>query len=94
MALAMTVLQWESWTLATVRKSWFVVIRVHLMLKKGPFFDIRGQVYTTSMSHHDQIGEIIALGKSKSDKLFYKVKFADDAVEWFSEDQVFLQTEE
>ena len=63
-----------------------------LMRKKGPFFDIRGQVYTTSSSHSDQIGEIIALGKSKSEKLFYKVRFADDAVVWFSEDQVFLET--
>jgi len=60
------------------------------MRVKGPFFDIRGQVYTTSSSHNDQIGEIVELRTSKSGKLFYKVMFDDNAVEWFSEDQVFI----
>jgi hypothetical protein len=62
------------------------------MRPRGSFFDIRGQVNTTSPSHPAEIGEIVALGKSKSKQQFYIVKFADGKVEWFNEDQIFIET--
>jgi hypothetical protein len=67
----------------TVRKS-------RLLRLRGPYFDVRGQVVTTSSVHPGEIGEIIALGSGLS-KRFFHVRFQDGATEWFSEDQVFAE---
>jgi uncharacterized protein YkvS len=66
------------------------VNRNALLPLRGPFFGVRGQVLTTSPSHNDEEGEIIATAMSKSTKTFYKVQFKDGSVEWFNEDQVFI----
>jgi hypothetical protein len=64
-----------------------------LMPLRGPYFAIRGQVLTTSSSHSGEAGEIVGTGFNKSTKSFFKVRFSDGVVEWFSEDQVFIDDE-
>ncbi len=66
------------------------VLREKLLPIRGAFFGVRGQVLTTSPSHNDEEGKIIATAMSKSTKTFYKVQFRDGSVEWFNEDQVFI----
>ena len=61
---------------------------------KKPGFNIRGLVFTTSASHRGEEGEIIALGEGPKNQAFYRVKFADGHAEWFSENDVFLETKE
>lgn len=63
-----------------------------LLRVRGLFFDIR-QVLTKSLKHPDQEGEIIAVGTSASGKPFYKVKFSDGVPEWFSDDEVFIESQ-
>jgi hypothetical protein len=63
-----------------------------LLRTKGPFFDIRGIVLTTSIDHPDEQGEIVALGIGPKGRIFYRVRFADRSSQWLSEDDVFLQT--
>ena len=62
-----------------------------LMRLRGPFFDIRGQVLTTSSTNPNEVGEVVSTGTSKSGKTFFKVKFSDGKCEWFNEDQVFIE---
>jgi hypothetical protein len=64
-----------------------------LMPLRGPYFDIRGQVLTTSLSHPGEVGEIVGSGSSKTRRVLYKIKFSDGAIEWFHEDQVFIDDE-
>jgi hypothetical protein len=61
-----------------------------LLPLRGPYFDIRGLVLTTSSAHPGEIGEIVKKGSSKGGKAFYCVLFADGSSEWLSEDQVFI----
>ncbi len=61
-----------------------------LLPLRGPYFDVRGQVLTTSAAHPQEVGEIVKTGTSKSGKAFYCVQFADGLSEWLSEDQVFI----
>jgi hypothetical protein len=61
-----------------------------LLPLRGPYFDIRGLVLTTSSAHPSEIGEIVKKGSSKAGKTFYCVLFADGSSEWLSEDQVFI----
>jgi hypothetical protein len=61
-----------------------------LLPLRGPYFDIRGLVLTTSPAHPGELGEIVKKGSSKAGKAFYSVLFADGTSEWLSEDQVFI----
>jgi len=65
-----------------------------LLPLRGPYFEIRGQVLTTSPFHANEVGEIVGTGTSKSGKLFFNVRFGDGKNEWFNEDQVFIDDEE
>jgi hypothetical protein len=69
----------------------FNVLPSELLPVRGPYFDIRGLVFTTSMNHAGEQAEIVALGKGPKGKLFYCVKFTDESKEWLSEDDVFLE---
>lgn len=71
----------------------FRVKHGELLAPKGPYFDVRGQVLTTSPSHLGAVGEIVGTGSSKSGKGYFKVKFDDGSTEWFNEDQVFIDDE-
>lgn len=70
-----------------------VVNREHLLRPKGPFFEVRGLVFTTSTLHPGEQGEIVALGHSPNNQAFYRVKFADGSTEWFSENDVVIENE-
>jgi hypothetical protein len=48
-----------------------------LLPLRGPYFDVRGQVLTTSLAHRNETGEIISIGTNKTGKAFYGVKFKD-----------------
>jgi hypothetical protein len=61
-----------------------------LLPLRGPYFDIRGLVLTTSSAHPGEIGEIVKKGSSKAGKAFFGVLFADGSSEWLGEDQVFI----
>jgi hypothetical protein len=61
-----------------------------LLPLRGPYFDIRGLVLTSSPAHPDEIGEIVKKASNKAGKAFYNVQFADGSSEWLSEDQVFI----
>ena len=63
----------------------------NLLCHKGPFFHVRGLVFTTSSVHPDQQGEIVSVGVGPNDKKFYQVRFADNETEWFGDDQVFVK---
>lgn len=70
-----------------------LVLRPESVLRvKGPFFGIRGLVYTTSPTHPDEQGEIIALGRGPNNKNFCRLRFGDGASEWLSEDNVLIST--
>ena len=77
--------------------STFTVHRSKLLRPKGPFFEVRGQVLTTSATHSGVVGEIIATGAGpmrgdQPGKRFFQVLFdGDPKADWFSEDQVFLE---
>jgi hypothetical protein len=71
----------------------FLVPHGKLLAPKGPFFDIRGQVLTTSASHPSEMGQIVGTATSKSGKPFFNVCFNDGKCEWFSEDQAFIDDE-
>jgi hypothetical protein len=60
---------------------------------RGPYFDVRGLVSTTSSTHPLEGGEIIGSGTNRTGKAFYKVQFKDGLAEWLSEDQVFIDDE-
>lgn len=62
-----------------------------LLPLRGPYFEVRGLVLTTSSKHPGEIGEIVRLGTSKSGKAFYFIQFADGSGEWLSEDHVFIE---
>ena len=64
-----------------------------LLPLKGPFFDVRGLVLTTSPNHSNEIGEIISIGKNPGKLRFFKVRFNNGDTEWFSENQVFVETQ-
>jgi hypothetical protein len=64
-----------------------------LRVLKGPHFEIRGQVLTTSTVHPNDIGEIVSIGTANSGKKFFKIRFSDKVEEWFGEDQVFVDDE-
>jgi hypothetical protein len=57
---------------------------------KAPFIRINGEVLTDDPSHVDDVGRIVAIGKALNGKHFFKIKFKDDSVRWFSEDRVFI----
>jgi hypothetical protein len=61
-----------------------------LLPLRGPYFDIRGLVLTTSSAHPGELGEIVKKGSSKAGAAFFCVLFADGTSEWLSEDQVFI----
>jgi hypothetical protein len=61
-----------------------------LLPLRGAYFEVRGQVLTTSATHPNEVGEIVKMGTSKSGKAFYCVQFADGVSEWLSDDQVFI----
>jgi hypothetical protein len=61
-----------------------------LLPLRGPYFEVRGQVLTTSATHPNEIGEIVKTGTSRSGKAFFWVQFADGTSEWFNEDKVFI----
>jgi hypothetical protein len=63
-----------------------------LLPLKAPFFDVRGLVFTTSVNHPGEQGEIVMLGKGPKDRRFYCVRFADGSTEWLSEDEIFIET--
>ena len=65
-----------------------------LLPTRKPGFNIRGLVFTTSANHHSEEGEIIATGEGPKNQAFYRVKFADGHAEWFSENDVFIETKE
>ncbi len=67
-----------------------LIERAKLLRPKGPFFEIRGQVLTTSATHPGEVGEIISTGSSKSGKLFFEVLFKNGDAAWFDEDNVFI----
>jgi hypothetical protein len=71
----------------------FIAANGKVLAPKGPFFDIRGQVLTSSSSHPSEIGQIVGTATSKSGKTFFNVRFDDLKSEWFSEDQVFIDDE-
>lgn len=62
-----------------------------LLPLRGPYFEVRGLVLTTSPAHPNETGEIIKTASSKGGKAFFLVQFADGATEWLSEDQVFIE---
>jgi hypothetical protein len=62
-----------------------------LLPLRGPYFDIRGQVLTTSLAHPSETGEIVKKGSNKAGKAFYSILFPDGSSEWLSEDQVFIE---
>jgi hypothetical protein len=65
--------------------------RAKLLRPKGPFFEVRGLVQTTSASHPGEVGEIIATGKNDTGKRFFHVQFKTDPTrEWISEDHLFI----
>jgi hypothetical protein len=61
-----------------------------LLPLRGPYFDIRGLVLTTSAAHPGEPGEIVKKGGNKAGGAFYSVLFADGTSEWLSEDRVFI----
>jgi len=67
------------------------IAKSRLLRLWGPYFDVRGQVLTRSAKHPNEVGEIVATGKSSSKKAFFRVRFADAIEEWFSEDEVFTE---
>lgn len=71
----------NQWTLPTDK----------LLRLKKPFFGVRGLVFTSSLNHPDEEGEIITLGNGPKGKQFYRVQFADGATEWFGEDEVLIE---
>jgi hypothetical protein len=71
----------------------FLAANGKVLAPKGPFFDIRGQVLTTSSSHPGEVGQIVGRATSKSGKTFFNVSFKDGTSEWFCEDQVFIDDE-
>lgn len=71
----------------------FQVLQTNLLRIKGPFFDVRGLVYTTSSAHPDELGEIITLGKGPKDQTFFRIKYADGKTEWLSDDEVLLEAQ-
>ncbi len=60
---------------------------------KGPYFDIRGEVLTTAVSHLGEVAEIIGTGKGMRGNVFYKVQFNDGTTLWLNEHQVFIDDE-
>lgn len=67
------------------------VLEEQLLRVRGPFFDIRGQVLTTSKQHPNEVGEIVALGESPTGKQYYQIQFKDRSHEWFDADSIFIQ---
>lgn len=62
-----------------------------LLRLRGPFFDIRGQVLTSSKQHPNEVGEIIALAETPTGRTYFHVQFNDGASEWFDDDNVLIQ---
>jgi hypothetical protein len=62
-----------------------------LLPLRGPYFEVRGLVLTTSSSHPNETGEILKTASGKGGKAFFFVQFADGTSEWLSEDQVFIE---
>jgi hypothetical protein len=62
---------------------------------RGPFFDVRGLVFTSRASRPNQQGEVIAKGHGPIiagyAKTFYQIKFRDGSIEWVGEDEVLIQ---
>lgn len=71
----------------------FLVANGKLLAPKGAFFDIRGEVLTTSSSHPGEVGQIVGTATSKSERKFFNVSFNDGSQEWLSEDHVFIDDE-
>jgi hypothetical protein len=67
------------------------VRRQQLLRIKGPFFDVRGIVYTTSSVYRGEEGEIVPIGRGPKNQVFYHVKFANGATQWFSENEVLIE---
>lgn len=65
-----------------------------LLQLKQPGFRERGVVFTTSATHRGEQGEIVALGEGPNKQAFYRVKFADGHMEWFSERDVFIEVKD
>lgn len=69
------------------------VRKSELLPLKGPFFDIRGLVFTTSVKHPGEQGEIIKRGKGADGARFFCVQFSDDSTEWLNEHEVCIEVE-
>jgi hypothetical protein len=64
-----------------------------LLPLKGPFFDARGLVFTTSVNHPGEQGEIIKRGKGSDGARFFCVQFSDGSTEWLKEHEVCIEEE-
>jgi len=62
-----------------------------LLPLRGPYYDVRGQVLTTSKQHPNEVGEIVALAESATGKAYYRIRFKDGSPEWFDGDNIFIQ---
>jgi hypothetical protein len=71
----------------------FEVQRRELLRVKGPFFDIRGLVFTTSVNHPGEQGEIVKRGKGPDNTGFFCVQFPDRSTEWLKEHEVCIEGE-
>jgi hypothetical protein len=64
-----------------------------LLPLKGPFFDVRGLVFTTSANHPGERGEIIKRGKGTDGARFFCVQCSDGSTEWLKEHEVCIEVE-
>jgi hypothetical protein len=62
-----------------------------LLRLKGPFFDVRGLVFTTSVNHPGEQGEIIKQGKGSDGARFFCVQFSDGSAEWLKEHDLCIE---
>ena len=62
-----------------------------LLPLKGPFFDVRGLVFSTSVNHPGEQGEIIKRGKGADGARFFCVQFSDSSMEWLKEHEVCIE---
>jgi hypothetical protein len=69
----------------------FPVREARMLPLRGPYFDVRGLVLTISAKHPNEIGEIVSTGHSPAKTRYFKVKFQNGDIEWFNENEVFIE---
>jgi hypothetical protein len=62
-----------------------------LLSPKEPYFAVRGSVYTTSVHHPGEQGEIVETGHGPDKQRFFFIQFQDGKREWLSANDVFIK---